>query len=196
MNICFFCASSGAIDQKYFGIAREFAKELVKNNWKLVTGGSKVGLMQELIKTVKELKGESIGVIPQFFFSRQIASEDNTKLIVTKDMAERKKVIIENSDAFVILPGGFGTMDELFEVLTLKQLGQLKKPIIIFNPDNFYDGIIKQFEKFFTDKFSRSQNKQSYFVSDKVQETIEYIANYEHSDLDSYWFDVTKKVFG
>lgn len=195
MKVCFFCASSEALDNKYYSIAKEFGVEITKKDWTLVTGGANVGLMKTLVQTVKSNNGKSIGIIPGFFNKRNLTCFDNTEIIFTKDMQERKKIIFDISDAFIILPGGFGTLDELLEIITLKQIGQENKPIIIFNQDGYYTHLLKQFEVIFEAKFAKSMNKIVYFVTESIEETLNYIKDYKAPEIDPKWFDVKKEAF-
>ncbi|MBN2893943.1 MAG: TIGR00730 family Rossman fold protein [Bacteroidales bacterium] len=195
MKVCFFCASSEALEPKFYSIAKTFGESIVEKNWELVTGGSNVGLMKTLAQTVKSSGGRSIGIIPKMFDDKNLTCLDNTEIIFTKDMQERKKMLFDVSDAFVILPGGFGTLDEMLEIITLKQLGQYKKAIVIYNQDGFYDNMLKQFNVIFESNFAKPQNKNVYVVTQNVEETLNYIENYQEVEIDSYWFDVTKDAF-
>jgi len=195
MNVCFFCASSEALEPKYYTEAEKIASIVAKKNWTVVTGGSKIGLMKTLTLSALKNNGKTIGIIPSSFAEKGLACFDNTKLILTKDMSERKNKLFEISDAFVILPGGFGTLDEMLEIITLRQVGVYNKPIAIFNQDGFFDGLLKQFEVFFDNKFAKKQNKKAFFVTDSIEKIIDHIENFKVEEIDDYWFDVSKKVF-
>lgn len=153
-NICVFSSSSNLIDDKYKKLAREFGKQLAVNGFALVYGGGKVGLMGEMGNAVKQYGGKKIGVIPERLTTVEVAATDDDEQYVTQTMHQRKEKLIAISDVFVAFPGGFGTLDELFEVITLKQLGYHSKPIYLLNYDHFFDGIIRQFERIFQDKFA------------------------------------------
>jgi len=157
-HICVFSASSNLIDDKYKKLASDFGKQLAVNGFTLVYGGGKVGLMGEMGKAVKQFGGKKIGVIPERLITVEVAATDDDEQYVTKTMHQRKEKLIAISDVFVAFPGGFGTLDELFEVITLKQLGYHNKPIYLLNYDHFFDGIIRQFERIFQDKFASSAN--------------------------------------
>ena len=178
MKICFFCASSKALEPKFYAKAEQFGSQIVKNDWTLVTGGSNIGLMKTLSKTVKTNKGKSIGVIPIFFEKRNLTCYDNSEIIFSKDLQERKKILFDISDAFVILPGGFGTLDELLEIITLKMIGQVNKPIIIFNQDNYYEFLLKQFDVIFKENFANYNNTKTYHVSNTISDAFEYIKEF------------------
>ncbi|MBN2663355.1 MAG: TIGR00730 family Rossman fold protein [Bacteroidales bacterium] len=175
MKICFFCASSQTLSEDYYSLATKFAEKIIENNHTLVSGGSNVGLMLTLAQSVKKINGNSIGIITKEFSERNLTCFDNKEIIITADLQERKKILIEISDAFVILPGGFGTLDELLEVLTLNHIGEIFKPIVIFNYNEFYNDLLKMFDKIFENNFAQQKNKTSYLVTQNIDETFNYI---------------------
>ncbi len=194
-KICVFCSSSDAISQKYFDIAPKLGEIMGKNNFDLVYGGAGVGLMKKVSDAVKNNGQKVTGVIPEAIQNKRIGNEYLDELIVTKTMHERKQKMYELSDAFIALPGGFGTLEELLEVMTLKQLEYHKKPIVIFNLDGFFDNILKQFEVFYDEKFSKTAYKKIYHLSDNMEDTFDYLKNYKYETIDSKWFDVGMKAF-
>ncbi len=177
MNICVYCSSSQTIDKKYFRQATLLGKTIALKKHSLVYGGGKVGLMGEIALTVKQHKGQVIGVIPENLKERELAFQEADELIITKDIRERKKVMEEQADSFIALPGGFGTLEELLEIITLKQLNLHNKPIVLLNVDNFYDNLIKQFDLFYKENFAYDKfNKEDiYHISQTVEEAINYI---------------------
>lgn len=183
MNICFFCASSNALDEKFYKTATDFAKLISDKNWTLVSGGSDVGIMKTLAQNTSS---HSIGIIPRMFAERGLVCEANKEIIISDDLQDRKKLLFDKSDAFVILPGGFGTLDEMIEIITLKQLRLQKKPIIIFNQDGFYDNLFKLFDVFFENKFANPNNKKVYYATSEVKDAINYIENYQHEEPEKY----------
>ncbi len=194
-NICVFCSSSDAISQKYFDIATGLGEIMAKNNFDLVYGGAGVGLMKKVSDAVKNNGQKVIGVIPEAIQNKRIGNEYLDTLIVTKTMHERKQKMYELSDAFIALPGGFGTLEELLEIMTLKQLEYHKKPIVIYNLDGFFDNILKQFDVFYDESFSKPVYKKIYHLSDNIEDTFDYLKNYKYEIIDSKWFDVSKKAF-
>ncbi len=187
-NICVFCSSSDVIDNVYNKNALELAELMVENNFQLVNGGSKVGLMGLMARRVKEMGGTSIGVIPQLIYDKGLACYSTENLIVTKDMRERKEKLSKFADAFIALPGGFGTLEELLEVMTLKQLEVHQKPIVIMNINGFYDKLLEQFSVFYKKDFARSDYSRLYFVAENAKEAVEYIKNYQYEKLESKWY--------
>jgi len=194
-NICVFCSSSDAISQKYFDVAKGLGEIMAKNNFDLVYGGAGVGLMKKVSDAVKNNGQKVTGVIPEAIQNKRIGNEYLDTLFITKTMHERKQKMYELSDAFIALPGGFGTLEELLEIMTLKQLEYHKKPIVIFNQDGFFDNILKQFDVFYDEKFSKSVYQKIYHLSDNLEDTFYYIKNYKYEVIDSKWFDVSEKAF-
>ena len=176
-KVCIFCASSQKIPKLYFQAASELAKILVKNNITIVYGGGSVGLMGQIADTTLEYNGKIIGIIPQFMFEREWGNSKITELIIVKDMHERKKKMIENADAVIALPGGCGTLEELAEVITLKQLGQFMKPIILLNTKKFYDPLITLYENMIHENFMRDKHREIWQTIENPSETITTIEN-------------------
>lgn len=137
-KICVFCGSSPGNHPDYLKAARELAKNLVKHSISLVYGGASVGIMGELADTVLQHGGEVFGVMPQSLVEKEVAHSNLTKLKVTSSMHERKALMAEMADGFIALPGGMGTLEELFEVLTWCQLGFHRKPCGLLNTRNYY----------------------------------------------------------
>jgi len=187
-NICVFCSSSEVVDIKYFNIAFELALEIANRNDILVYGGAKVGLMGKIAKTVKENSGKVIGVIPEVIKNKGLAYDNLDELIVTSTMHERKSKLEDLADSFIALPGGFGTLEEILEVITLKQLEYHTKPIVILNTDNFYSKLLEQFEKLYEEDFSKSDYRSIYFVANSVEEAFNYIDSYKYNSTTSKWY--------
>lgn len=141
-SICVYCGASMGADPAYADAARALAAVLVEQNIALVYGGGKVGLMGVIADEVLRLGGEVTGVIPQALLAREVGHAGLTRLFVVKDMHERKAMMAQLSDGFIAMPGGMGTLEELFEMLTWAQLGIHAKPVGLLNIDGFYDGLI------------------------------------------------------
>ncbi len=146
-KICVFCGSSLGNDKAFAAAAKEFSLEIVNQNLSLVYGGAHVGLMGLIADVVLSQGREVIGVIPKGMMTKEIAHEGLTKLHVVESMHERKKLMYELSDYFVALPGGLGTLDELFEIITWKQIGVHQKPIGLWNHNGYYDHLISFIDK-------------------------------------------------
>ncbi|WP_332877560.1 TIGR00730 family Rossman fold protein [Massilia sp. S19_KUP03_FR1] len=141
-TICVYCGASNGLDAVYADAARALAQALVAHNIALVYGGGKVGLMGVIADEVLRLGGDVTGVIPQALLEREVGHRGLTRLFVVKDMHERKAMMAQLSDGFIAMPGGMGTLEELFEMLTWAQLGIHAKPIGLLNVNGFYDGLI------------------------------------------------------
>ena len=139
MNICVFCASSSSIAPEFFDAAKELGTLIAKNGHTLVYGGGSGGLMGAVANGALDNGGHVIGVAPKFFDEPGVLLQDSCEFIFTETMSERKDIMIDMADAFICLPGGIGTFEEFFEVLTLKQLGQHAKSISLLNTRDYYD---------------------------------------------------------
>ena len=139
-SICVFCGSSSGNNKIYKDSAVKFAKEIVKNNLTLVYGGGNVGIISD---TIIDNGGKVIGVIPKFLSDKNLGNNKITEMKIVSDMHERKKVMYELSDYFVAMPGGIGTLEEIIEILTWKQLSLHKKPCALLNVNKFFDYLIK-----------------------------------------------------
>ena len=171
-KVCVFCASSHKVDEKYFDIAERTANTLVENETTIVYGGGAVGLMGRLADVAMSKKGNVIGIIPSFMMDVEWGHKNITELILVKDMHERKKKLVEDIDAIVILPGGSGTLEEAMEVITLKRLGKFTKPIIFINTDGFYDSLFQLFDKMIEERFMREEHRNIWTSIDNPEDII------------------------
>jgi uncharacterized protein (TIGR00730 family) len=140
--ICVFCASSSTLEQRWLDLAARTGKELAARGHTLVSGGGCVGMMGAVADGARAGGAHTLGVITQSLVDLEVADTEADELIVTTDMGERKNLMIERSDAFITLPGGLGTLDELFEVWTTATLDLHRKPIVLLDPDGFYAGLM------------------------------------------------------
>ncbi len=159
-SICVFCGSSTGENKIYSDAAKKLGQVFVKEGITLVYGGAKVGLMGIIADEVLLHGGKVIGVIPDFFSDKEIAHNQLSELIYVDSMAERKAILAERSDAFIAMPGGFGTLDELFEMMTSSQLDLHKKPVGLLNVNHFYDALIQQLDKMESEKFMKTIHRQ------------------------------------
>jgi uncharacterized protein (TIGR00730 family) len=176
--ICVYSSSSNSIDSIYFKHAKMLGYELVKRDCTLVFGGGATGLMGECAKAVHDKNGKVIGIIPKSLNVEGIVYEKCDELIVTEGMRERKGLMDEMSDAFIALPGGFGTLEEILEIITLKQLQYHNKPIVILNVDGFYDNLKSQFNTIVELKFAKEECNDLFYVADSADSALEYISSY------------------
>ncbi|MCF2139458.1 MAG: TIGR00730 family Rossman fold protein [Candidatus Lokiarchaeota archaeon] len=182
-SIAVFCSSSNFIAPKFFDIAQKIGELLVKNNYHLIYGGSAVGLMGKLAETVKINGGVVVGIIPEAISSKVPHIDNYDELIITNSMRERKAEIEKRADAFIALPGGFGTLEELIEIITLKQLQYHNKPIVILNAFGFYNYLLKHFEYLFTNSFANQQFKRLYHVVESPIAAITYFKQFSLSSI-------------
>ncbi len=163
-NICVYCSSSDAIDRRFFDVANQLGAAIGKRGDTLVYGGGSIGLMGEVARACHKHGGRVVGVIPESLKTAEIAYQQADELIVTETMSERKTEMFTRGDAFVILPGGFGTLEELAEVLALKILKYQDRPIIILNCHGFYDPLVDLFEHFIEQNFAKPRHRELYDV--------------------------------
>ncbi|MFZ4400644.1 MAG: TIGR00730 family Rossman fold protein [Bacteroidales bacterium] len=178
-SICVFCGSSTGENAIYAEAAKELGKLMVNENITLIYGGAKVGLMGIIADEVIANGGKTIGVIPDFFSDKEIAHTQLTELIYVKSMAERKALLADLSDAFIAMPGGFGTMDELFEMMTSSQLDLHKKPVGILNTNLFYNPLIAQVDRMQNDQFMKAVHRQMLLDDENPINLIEKMRNYQ-----------------
>jgi uncharacterized protein (TIGR00730 family) len=141
--ICVFCASSRTLDARWLDLARDVGTELGRRGHTLVSGGGKVGMMGAVAGAARAAGAYTFGVMPQSLVDLEIADTESDELVVTDGMMSRKNLMIEKADAFVTLPGGLGTLDELFEVWTMGTLGRHDKPLVLLDADGFYSGLVE-----------------------------------------------------
>jgi len=172
-----YCASSNHIDEKYFATASEMGRLLAERGHTLVYGGGNVGLMGTVARAVHEHGGKVFGVIPKALRNVEgVAYEVADELIITETMQERKRHMFTRAGAFVVLPGGFGTLEEFMEVLTLRQLGYHHKPIALVNTDGFYEPLLALFEHYYRTGFAHPRYRDLYHVASTPADALDYIA--------------------
>lgn len=191
--ICVYSSSSCSIDQVYFKAARSLGKEIAKRGDTLLFGGGDIGLMGEVARAVHDHRGKVIGIIPKALNVKGVVYENCDELIVTEGMRERKAEMDSRSDAFIALPGGYGTLEEILEIITLKQLRYHNKPVVILNVNGFYDNLLAQFDLIINNRFAKKECKMLYFVTDNIHDALEYIDCYEPVEFTIKWLtDVDK----
>ncbi len=169
-SVCVYCGSSNRVDELYKKTAVAVGTALAQRGLRVVYGGGHVGLMGLLADAALAAGGEVIGIIPELIRSREVQHTQLTELHVVDSMHTRKRMMEERADAFLILPGGFGTMDELFEVLTWKQLGLHDKPIIIHNEHGFWTPLLGLIDHIIEAGFAPASNRQFYQVTATIDE--------------------------
>lgn len=173
MNITVYSASSGQVPEKYVEAARELGRLIARGNHTLVNGAGRTGLMGAVTDACLAEGGRAVGIIPQFMVEQHWQHEGMTELIVTPDMHRRKERMAEMSDACIALPGGVGTLEELLEVITWKQLGLYVQPIVIQNTDGYYDPLLQLLRRAVDERFMRSLHADIWRVAATPAEALE-----------------------
>jgi len=188
VKICVFCSSSDAVDPAYFAAATEMGALIGTEGHTLVYGGGKVGMMGAVARAVHGNGGRVIGIIPDFMHRKAVAYEKCDELTVTVDMRERKAMMMGTSEAFVALPGGFGTLEELSELITQLQFGILVRPLVLVNTLGFFDPLAAVFEKFYREKFAKREMASVLALVPDPAEAMRRIEGFEPPRLVSKWF--------
>ena len=178
ISIAVFCGSSTGKDDLYRQTSLQLASYFLKHEITLVYGGGNIGLMGVIADEIMLHNGKVIGVIPEFLAQREVANHDITQLIVVETMHQRKQKMCDLSDAFLILPGGFGSMDELFEILTWKQLGLHHKPIAVLNINGYYNALLQLIDDMSNQQFVSPDNKKLLMFINSVDEIGEWLGSY------------------
>jgi hypothetical protein len=177
-SVCVFCGSSEGRDPRYREAAAALGRALVRRRLRLVFGGSGVGLMRVLADTVLEAGGVAVGVIPQGLVAREVAHRGLTDLRVVPSMHARKAQMAELADAFLALPGGFGTFEELFEGVTWAQLGIHRKPVALLNVAGYFDDLVRFLDHAVREGFVTPQNRRLIGVADEPEAALDLLAAY------------------
>ncbi|PRX54498.1 TIGR00730 family Rossman fold protein [Flagellimonas meridianipacifica] len=177
-SIAVFCGSSLGLNEQVAEQAAELGKFFAIQNITLIYGGAKVGLMGRIADGALQNGGRVIGVIPTFLKSKEIFHEDLTELIVVETMHERKTKMHELSDGFIALPGGFGTLEELFEIVTWAQLGLHQKPIGVLNIKGFFDHMFQFLDNMVSEGFLKHENRDMILQSESYQDLLEQMKSY------------------
>jgi len=175
-SVAVFCGALPGARPEYAAAARSLGKALAHRGIRLVYGGGRAGLMGEVADAVLGEAGAVTGVIPGFMEEREVAHRGVTELVITVSMHERKARMADMADAFVVLPGGFGTLDEMFEILTWSQLGLHDKPLALFNVAGYFDPLMTFIRHGRTEGFVRPGNLDDLFLADAVDELLEHLA--------------------
>jgi cytokinin riboside 5'-monophosphate phosphoribohydrolase len=193
MNICVFSSSSNALSDIYFREAEVLGALLGTHGHSLINGGANVGLMEAVTKAARKAGARTLGIIPELMKGKNLVSNHAHEVEITSDMADRKARMRELSDAFIALPGGFGTLEEILEVITLKQLDYHRKPVVFINTEDFFRHLFLQFEHAFSEHFSKAEYRKLYHIAGDSLEAMEYIENYQPGEVINKWFKVPEK---
>ena len=182
-KVAVFCGSSIGFNEVYKNEAIKLGNHFIEHNIGLVYGGGKIGMMGILADTIIEKNGQVIGVIPGLLRHEEVAHTHITEMIVTKTMSKRKMKISKLVDGYIALPGGFGTLDEIFEALTLGQLGIETKPVGILNTNGFFNYLILQLDVMVREGYLKQSNKEMLIISESVEDLISQMFNYKIPEM-------------
>lgn len=185
-SIAVFCGSSTGNNPKFIETAKEVGKILAQQKITLVYGGAQIGIMGALANAVLEHNGQVIGVIPKFLTNKEIVHQELTELHEVKTMHERKLLMNEKSDAVMALPGGFGTLEELFEMVTWSQLGLHQKPIGILNIDGFYDHLLAFIDHTLSQELMTTANRKLIIDATDPSDLLHQMREYQPQDVPSW----------
>ncbi len=187
-NICVFGAGSRNADPVYYEEARALGRLIAQNGYGLVFGGGNSGLMGQVARGAQEARASAIiGIAPEFMNCKGVLYEQCTELILTQTMHERKQAMEAMADAFVVLPGGVGTFEEFFEVLTFKTLGLHKKPIVLMNTNGFYDTAVQMVKEASAKMFIPGECLGALEVVAGPRQVIAFLDTYEYSEISPKW---------
>lgn len=175
MKICVYSASSGQVPERYAAVARELGRLLARGGHTLINGAGRTGLMGATTDACLAAGGETVGVIPQFMVEQGWQHTGMTRLIVTEDMHRRKETMADLSDGCIALPGGVGTLEELLEIITWKQLGLYLKPIVVLNTAGYFDPLLSQLDRAAEEQFMRQVHKQIWCVAATPEEAVRLV---------------------
>lgn len=185
--VCVYASSSNHVASAYFDAAVALGQRMAQRGLTLVYGGGKVGLMGALARSVHQHHGRVVGIIPTYLRTVELVYEEADELVVTPGLREREAAMEERADAFIALPGGFGTLEEILEVLTLKQLRQHAKPVVFLSVDDYWRPVLEMFERFYAQRFAKPQNRELYRIAARPDEALDCLAAHVPTPLTAQW---------
>lgn len=193
MKVCVFCGSSMGNDTTYKEAAARLGEVLAKNDCTLYYGGADVGLMKVIADKMLEKGRDVVGIIPKLICDMEIAHEGISKMIETDSMSERKLLLINESDAFIAMPGGFGTLDELFEIAVLNQLRITDKPIALYNTSNYFDSLIQFIDHGVSQGFIRKEHRDNIIISDNPEILFNELNKHKSVEIKQWIQDIKEE---
>ncbi len=185
--LCVYCSSSRTLDPKYYALAGNLGREMVARGWGLVYGGGNAGLMGAVARGVKEAGGHVVGVIPEFMKVRELAFHAADELITVETMRDRKRLMEERASAFLALPGGIGTLEEIAEIMTLRYINVLHKPVVLLNQDGFYDDLLRFFNRLVHERFASAAFPQLFAVAPTIADLWPILDEPSRFQADAIW---------
>jgi len=187
-HICVYCSSSDRLSPDFYEVGAEFGRTLAQRGHVLVYGGGTNGIMGAVARGVKLGGGRVVGVIPDFMKELELEFREADELITVSTMRERKQAMEEMSDAFVALPGGWGTLEEVMEILVLRQLQRHDKPTVFLNHAGYYDHLLAFFEHMIAERFGKDASRSFFAVRDTVPGVLDYLDDYKPTPPGQPWF--------
>jgi hypothetical protein len=188
--LCVYCGSSRRLDSRYYAAAEAVGRAMVEKGWGLVYGGGNVGMMGSVAQAVKEAGGHVVGVIPDFMKERELAYHRADELITVASMRDRKRIMEERADAFLALPGGIGTLEELTEIMTLRYINRIDKPVVIFNQGGYYYDLLRFFERMTRERFKSAGMHDLFGVAGEVAEIWPLLDAPGRFEADPIWKEI------
>ena len=179
-KICVFCSSSNTLDKSYYEAAEELGRLIAESGFDMVYGGSNVGTMHSVARCAKSHGSKLYGVMPEKLYNFGVYSDYCDEFYLTSDMRERKAKLDELSDGVIAMAGGFGTLDEVAEILVHKQLGYNNKPIVFLNTNGFFNNLSKFFDNIITQSFAKTTAFDLYYFADTPQDAVDYLKQYQY----------------
>lgn len=193
-KICVFCGSSMGFNPIFREKAAELGHVLADNGCELLYGAGSVGLMRIIADVMIERQCKVTGTITQHLSNMHVGHEGIDEMIVVDSMAERKKVLEDMADGFIVMPGGIGTMDEFFEVYVLSQLRVFDKPVALFNVDGYYDGIVQFIDHIAKEGFMRKEHAENLIVSSDPKDMLEQMKHFQPADVDKWVVEIKEQL--
>ena len=193
-SVCVFCSSSNTLAKEYYDDAKLLGELFGLNGMNLVYGGSSLGTMYEIAKSAKQNGSKIIGVMPEKLHNFGVSSAECDEFYLTDDMRNRKAKMDEVSDAIVAMAGGFGTLEEIAEMIVQKQLGYNNKPIVFLNTNGFYDNLFKFFDDVIVGSFAKDTAKNKYYIASTPQDVVDYLLQYDYTAIAVTKEDIYTKV--
>lgn len=194
MKVCVFCGSSMGNDVRYQEAAAQLGEVLAQNNCTLYYGGGNVGLMKIIADKMIEKGKNVVGVMPNLILDMEIGHEGISQMIKTESMSERKTILINEAEAFIAMPGGFGTLDEFFEIIVLNQLRITDKPVALYNTLNYYDSMIQFIDHAVSQGFIRKEHRDNIIINDNPEILFKELSKHKSIDINQWIKDIKQET--
>lgn len=185
--LCVYCSSSRDLDPKYYAAGEAVGRGLAEHGWGLIYGGGRAGIMGAVARGTKAAGGIVVGVIPHFMMARELAYRDADELVTVDSMRERKRIMAERADAYVTLPGGIGTLEEVSEIMVERALNLSNKPLVIYNQDGYYDDLLRFLDRMIAEKFKSAGFSSLFGVASMIDAIWPLLAAPASFEADALW---------